>query len=80
MLELALPAAKLTNRQALGDVIMAAYLSEAAIRGLVANIEINLRPVKDPEAARELLSSAQALTDGLREKVDRTVQEAMARV
>ncbi len=80
VVELADPAAKLTNNQALGDVIMAAYLAEAAIRGLVANIEINLRPIKDPEAARPLLEQARALTEGLREKVDRAVAESMARV
>jgi len=80
VLDLSLPAARITNSQALGDVAMAAYLAQGAIKGLVDNIDINLRPLKGQAAAEELMAEARALTQGLQEKVDAIIREAMARV
>lgn len=80
VVDLAGPAARLTNVQAIGDVAMAAYLAEGALRGAVINIDINLRSVKDREAVKGLLDEATALERGLREKVQATIQEGMLRL
>ena len=80
VVDLAGPAARLTNFQAIGDVAMAAYLAEGALRGAVINIDINLRSVKDREAVKGLLDEATALEQGLREKVQATIQEGMLRL
>ncbi|MGI5835374.1 MAG: cyclodeaminase/cyclohydrolase family protein [Chloroflexota bacterium] len=80
VVDLALPAARVTNAQAIGDVAMAAYLAEGALRGAVINIEINLRAVKDKETVDRLNEQAQALTVGLSEKVQKAVQEGLARL
>ncbi len=80
VVDLAGPAARLTNVQAIGDVAMAAYLAEGALRGAVINIDINLRSVKDRAAVKGLLDEAFGLEHGLREKVQATIQEGMSRV
>ncbi len=80
IVELAGPAARLTNVQAIGDVAMAAYLAEGALRGAVINIDINLRSVKDQEAVRQLNEQAQALLPGLNQKVTGAIQDGMARL
>jgi len=80
IVDLAGPAARTTNVQAIGDVAMAAYLAEGALRGAVVNIDINLRSVKDKETVRKLNEEARALTIGLREKVDQAVREGLARL
>lgn len=80
IVDLAGPAARTTNVQAIGDVAMAAYLAEGALRGAVINIDINLRSVKDRETADRLNAQAQALTVGLSEKVEKAVQEGLARL
>lgn len=80
IVDLALPAARTTNVQAIGDVAMAAYLAEGALRGAVINIDINLRSVKDKETVDRLNEQAQALTVGLSEKVQQAVQEGIARL
>lgn len=80
VIDLAGPAARITNVQAIGDVIMAAYLAEAALKGAVDNIYINLRGVKDQEAVRELKEEAQAVSQGQREKVEAAIRDGMARL
>ncbi len=80
VIELAGPAARTTNTQAIGDVAMAAYLAEGALRGAVINIDINLRSVKDRDAADRLNEQAKALTEGLSEKVQKAVQDGLARL
>ena len=80
VVDLAGPAARLTNVQAIGDVAMAAYLAEGALRGAVINIDINLRSVKDREAVKGLLDESTALEQGLRDKVRATIQEGMSRL
>jgi formiminotetrahydrofolate cyclodeaminase len=80
VIDLAAPAARLTNVQAIGDVAMAAYLAEGALRGAVVNIDINLRSVKDREAVKGLLDAGFALSKGQRERVENIVQEGMARL
>ncbi len=80
VIELARPAAKTTNVQAIGDVAMAAFLAEGALRGAVINVDINLRGVKDRAAAADLNRQAQALLPGLHEKVETAVQEGTARL
>lgn len=80
VLELALPAARITNVQAVGDAIMAGYLAESAARGLIANIEINLRGVKDREAAGRLNAEGQALLEGIGEKLAAVVRAGMSRL
>ena len=80
VLDLAGPAARITNAQAIGDVIMAAYLAEAALKGAVDNIYINLRGVKDQEAVGKLKEEAQAVSQGQREKVEAAVRDGMARL
>jgi methenyltetrahydrofolate cyclohydrolase len=80
VIELCMPAARITNVQAIGDVSMAAYLAEGAIRGLADNIDINLRSVKDREVVDELNSEARRLTEGVSEKVLAAVQAGMARL
>ena len=80
LVELADPAARMTNVQAIGDVAMSAYLAESALRGAVVNIEINLRSVKDREAVRQLNEQAQALLPGLQERVTGAIRNGMARL
>jgi methenyltetrahydrofolate cyclohydrolase len=80
VIDLCMPAARITNVQAIGDVAMAAYLAEGAIRGLADNIDINLRSVKNQEVVDELNSEARRLTEGLSEKVLAAVQAGMARL
>lgn len=80
VLELSLPAARITNVQAVGDAIMAGYLAESAARGLVANIDINLRGVKDREAADSLNAEGEALLEDLGEKLAAVVQAGMSRL
>jgi len=80
VVDLAEPAARLTNVQAIGDVAMAAYLAEGALRGAVINIDINLRSIKDREAVKSLLDEAKALEEGLHEKVQAIIQEGMSRL
>ncbi len=80
VIDLAEPAGRITNVQAVGDVAMAAYLAEGALRGAVINIDINLRSVKDQEAVRQLNEQAQALLPGLQERVQRAIQNGMARL
>lgn len=80
VIDLAGVAARITNVQAIGDVAMAAYLAEGALRGAVINIDINLRSVKDQEAVRQLNEQAQALLPELQEKVNRAIQDGMARL
>lgn len=80
VIDLCLPAARITNVQAIGDVAMAAYLAEGAIKGLVDNIDINLRGVKAPEIVAQLTEDAKKLTDGLSDRVSTAVQAGMARL
>ena len=80
VLELSLPAARITNEQAVGDAIMAGYLAESAVRGLVANIDINLRGVKDREAAGSLNAEGQALLEGIADKLAAVVEAGMSRL
>ncbi len=80
VIDLALPAARITNVQAIGDVAMAAFLAEGALRGAVINIDINLRGVKDRTAADDLNRQAEALLPGLEEKVKAVIQTGMARL
>ncbi len=80
LVELVDPAAQITNVQAIGDVAMAAYMAEGALRGAVINIDINLRSVKDQESVRQLNEQAQALLPGLQERVQDAIQKGMARI
>lgn len=80
VVELAGPAARITNVQAIGDVAMAAYLAEGAVRGAVINIDINLRSVKDRAAVDDLNRQAQALLQGLQEKVNQAIRGGTARL
>ncbi len=80
LVELADPAARMTNVQAIGDVAMAAYLAEGALRGAVINIDINLRSVKDQEAVRQLNEQAQALLPELQDRVVKAIEKGMARL
>ncbi|MHB1160494.1 MAG: cyclodeaminase/cyclohydrolase family protein [Chloroflexota bacterium] len=80
IVELAGPAARIINVQAIGDVAMAAYLAEGAVRGAVINIDINLRSVKDQEAVAQLNGQAQALLPDLQEKVNGAVRDGLARL
>lgn len=80
LIELAELAARTTNVQAIGDVAMAAYLAEGAIRGAVINIDINLRSVKDQSAVRHLKEEAEALLPGLDDRVAEAIEKGMARL
>ncbi len=80
VIELAEPAARITNVQAIGDVAMAAYLAEGALQGAVVNIDINLRSIKDRDRIAGLLDEANALAVGQREKVEAIVQLGMSRL
>ena len=80
VVDLCLPAARITNVQAVGDVAMAAYLAEGAIRGLVDNIAINLRSVKDQQVVDELNAEGRVLTEGLTEKVRTAIAAGMDRL
>jgi methenyltetrahydrofolate cyclohydrolase len=80
VIDLSLPAARLTNVQAIGDVAMAAYLAEGALQGAVINIDINLRSIKDRDAIRGLLDDAIALSQGQRERVAAIIEEGMSRL
>jgi methenyltetrahydrofolate cyclohydrolase len=80
VIDLALPAAQTTNVQAIGDVAMAAFLADGALRGAVINVDINLRGVKDRTAADDLNQQAQALLPGLQEKVEQAIQTGMSRL
>lgn len=80
VINLAGPAARLTNVQAIGDVAMSAYIAEGALQAAVVNIDINLRSIKDREAVQPLLDEAFALGKGQREKVEAAVQEGLARL
>ncbi len=80
VIDLSLPAARLTNVQAIGDVAMAAYLAEGALQGAVINIDINLRSVKDRATVQGLLDAANALSKGQRVKVESIIQEGMSRL
>ncbi len=80
VIELAEPAARITNVQAIGDVAMAAYLAEGALQGAVVNIDINLRSIKDRDRIAGLLDEANALAVGQREKVEAIVQIGLSRL
>lgn len=80
VIELAEPAARLTNVQAIGDVAMAAYLAEGALQGAVVNVDINLRSVKDRSRTQALLDEANEVAVGQREKVEAAVQLGMSRL
>lgn len=80
VIDLASPAARLTNVQAIGDVAMSAYIAEGALQGAIVNIDINLRSIKDREAVESLLDEAFALGKGQREKVEAAVQGGLARL
>ncbi len=80
VVDLAGTAARITNVQAIGDVAMAAYLAEGALRGAVINIDINLRGVNDAQAVNALNGQAQALLSGLNDRVNEAIQTGMARL
>lgn len=80
VIDLAEPAALLTNVQAIGDVAMAAYIAEGALQGAVVNIDINLRSIKDRARVQALLDEANALAEGQREKVEALVRLGLARL
>jgi glutamate formiminotransferase/formiminotetrahydrofolate cyclodeaminase len=79
---LAATAASKGNANAVSDAGVAALLAEAACRGAVYNVLINVKSLSDPDRGRDLAEESAALVDRVRElsaKAAEAVETALAR-
>lgn len=78
ILELAQRAAEAGNRNAVADAGVAGLLAEAALRGAVYNVEVNVRSLSDPAAGSALSGEARRLDlDGA--NLARAIAQAVGR-
>jgi methenyltetrahydrofolate cyclohydrolase len=73
VIDLALPAAEMGNPWAVSDAGVAVLLAEAAMRGALLNVTINLASIKDADYVREVEARIAALTADKGELKDRVM-------